>query len=276
MKGGEKSYRLLAEVMQRTGRAGLAKFVLVEREYLVAVTSREGALVLTTLHYHGEIAPREEKVETAEKERMKQAIRGMTVTMIMEKYYLHLVTARMAKEIRGKVFINWSQNDGKKTMICAYSLRAREMPFVSTPSAWEVAEAPAEPMPHRVVPMLATSAREPFDHPQWLFKVKWDGYRAIAEVRDGELIFVGHAGGGFLVRDLKEIHERLAPLVSETCPFRTASRTNTPTIWVRPELVREIALSGWTDDGVMRHSVILRLREDKNAGDVVWAGDEGA
>ena len=30
--------------------------------------------------------------------------------------------------------------------------------------------------------MLATSLAEPFDHPDWLFEIKWDGYRAIAEV----------------------------------------------------------------------------------------------
>jgi DNA end-binding protein Ku len=33
MKGGEKAYRLLAEAMRRTNKAGLAKFVLREREY---------------------------------------------------------------------------------------------------------------------------------------------------------------------------------------------------------------------------------------------------
>src|SRR4030043_237286 len=49
-KGGEKAYRLLVEGRRRTNRAGLAKFVLAEREYLGAVTSREGALALTTLH----------------------------------------------------------------------------------------------------------------------------------------------------------------------------------------------------------------------------------
>ena len=36
LKGGEKAYRLLAEAMHRTGKAGLAKFVLGEREYFVA------------------------------------------------------------------------------------------------------------------------------------------------------------------------------------------------------------------------------------------------
>src|SRR5512135_2862238 len=56
-KGGEKAYQLLVEVMRRTHKAGLAKFVLAEREYLVAVASRDGALVMTTLHYSDEILP---------------------------------------------------------------------------------------------------------------------------------------------------------------------------------------------------------------------------
>src|SRR5512139_2950075 len=56
-KGGEKAYRLLAEVMRRTNKAGLARFVLHEREYLVAVKSTEGVLALITLHYPEEILP---------------------------------------------------------------------------------------------------------------------------------------------------------------------------------------------------------------------------
>jgi len=59
------------------------------------------------------------------------------VALILEKNYPDLVTAKMAKETRkGRVFINWSQNDAQKTMICVYSLRAREKPYVSFPLAW--------------------------------------------------------------------------------------------------------------------------------------------
>jgi bifunctional non-homologous end joining protein LigD len=59
------------------------------------------------------------------------------VAEIMQKNYPDLVTAKMAKEYRkGRVFINWEQNDPKKTMICVYSLRAREKPMVSFPLAW--------------------------------------------------------------------------------------------------------------------------------------------
>ncbi len=57
LKGGEKAYRLLAEVMHRTNRAGIAKFVLAEREHLVALTVRDGVLALNTLHYADEILP---------------------------------------------------------------------------------------------------------------------------------------------------------------------------------------------------------------------------
>jgi bifunctional non-homologous end joining protein LigD len=63
------------------------------------------------------------------------------VAMIMQKNYPELVTAKMAKEARqGKVFINWSQNDSSATMICVYSLRAREKPYVSFPLAWSELE----------------------------------------------------------------------------------------------------------------------------------------
>lgn len=47
----------------------------------------------------------------------------------------------MAKEQRrGRVFVDRSQNDRHKTTVCAYSLRARERPFVSTPVSWTEVE----------------------------------------------------------------------------------------------------------------------------------------
>jgi bifunctional non-homologous end joining protein LigD len=67
------------------------------------------------------------------------------VAVIMQKHYPGLVTSKMAKQERkGKVFINWSQNDASKTMICVYSLRAREKPYVSFPLEWGELERSAE------------------------------------------------------------------------------------------------------------------------------------
>jgi bifunctional non-homologous end joining protein LigD len=48
------------------------------------------------------------------------------------------ILARMEKRLRrGKVFIDWSQNDNHKTTVCVYSLRAMKTPTVSTPLRWK-------------------------------------------------------------------------------------------------------------------------------------------
>ncbi len=91
-KGGEKAYRLLVEVMGKTKKAGLAKFVFAEREYLVAVTSKDKALALTTLHYRDEIlpdediAPKKGKIEADEEGRMKKSIERMIAEFNPGKY----------------------------------------------------------------------------------------------------------------------------------------------------------------------------------------------
>jgi bifunctional non-homologous end joining protein LigD len=46
------------------------------------------------------------------------------------------------------------------------------------------------PMPLTIHPMLAESVDKPFDGAEWLFEIKWDGYRAIAFVTDGKVRLV--------------------------------------------------------------------------------------
>jgi bifunctional non-homologous end joining protein LigD len=41
-----------------------------------------------------------------------------------------------------------------------------------------------------VHPMLATSIERPFDDPEWLFEIKWDGYRAVSFLQDGKVRLV--------------------------------------------------------------------------------------
>lgn len=50
-----KAYRLLAAAMERTGRAGIATFVMRGKEYLVAILSENGILRAETLYFHDEI-----------------------------------------------------------------------------------------------------------------------------------------------------------------------------------------------------------------------------
>jgi bifunctional non-homologous end joining protein LigD len=60
---------------------------------------------------------------------------------LLEKQHPELVVSSMAKELRrGKVLVDWSQNDEHKTTVCVYSLRAKERPTVSTPVTWDEVE----------------------------------------------------------------------------------------------------------------------------------------
>jgi bifunctional non-homologous end joining protein LigD len=45
-------------------------------------------------------------------------------------------------------------------------------------------------MPTVVHPMLALSVEKPFDSADWLFEIKWDGYRAVAFIEDGKVHLV--------------------------------------------------------------------------------------
>jgi len=91
-RGGEKAYSLLSEIMRRTGKAGIARFVLGEREYLVAIKSTGGVLNLITLHYSeeilsdGELAPEADAIDAGEKARIKKTIRKMTTDFAPGKY----------------------------------------------------------------------------------------------------------------------------------------------------------------------------------------------
>jgi bifunctional non-homologous end joining protein LigD len=63
------------------------------------------------------------------------------VAELLEQQFPDLVVSQMQKRLRpGKVFVDWSQNDEKKTTVTVYSLRARDRPTVSTPLTWDEVE----------------------------------------------------------------------------------------------------------------------------------------
>ena len=87
---------------------------------------------------------------------------------------------------------------------------------------------------------------------------------------DGEgLRYAGKVGTGFTRDTLRELAERLAPLVRETSPFVPEKGTPRAATWVAPELVAQIGFMEWTSDGRLRHPSFLGLRFDKPAREVV-------
>ena len=66
------------------------------------------------------------------------------VAQQLEKAMPKLVTSTMTKSLRaGKIFLDWSQNNGSKTTIAPYSLRGREHPTVAAPRTWAELDDPA-------------------------------------------------------------------------------------------------------------------------------------
>jgi len=71
---------------------------------------------------------------------------AQAIAQLLAKQTPDEVIAKMGKKTlrAGKVFIDWYQNNERKTTIAVYSLRARERPTVSTPVTWEEVERAVE------------------------------------------------------------------------------------------------------------------------------------
>ena len=67
-----------------------------------------------------------------------------TLAQHLQRAHPDSITAVMAKAERtGRVFIDWSQNNGKKTTVSPYSLRGKARPTVAAPRTWEEIADPA-------------------------------------------------------------------------------------------------------------------------------------
>jgi bifunctional non-homologous end joining protein LigD len=89
----------------------------------------------------------------------------------------------------------------------------RSEPRVTARSALSVSSAAKDlpgavkrDMPTAITPMLATSVDKPFDGAQWLFEIKWDGYRAVSFIADGKVRLVSRNQND-LTSQFAELHK---------------------------------------------------------------------
>jgi len=89
--------------------------------------------------------------------------------------------------------------------------------------------------------------------------------------KDGRLRYAGRVGTGFSEETLIELGRRLEAGKRSASPFDQAlvGRSAKGVHWVEPNIVAEVAFSGWTKDGVLRHPSFQGLREDKVDAEVV-------
>jgi bifunctional non-homologous end joining protein LigD len=80
-----------------------------------------------------------------------------------------------------------------------------------------------------------------------------------------KLRHVGRVGTGFDESGMAILHKSLKALETTDTPFFNAPKTagSKAIHWVKPTLVAEVSLAGWTADGSIRHAVFIALREDK-------------
>src|SRR5208282_667494 len=93
----------------------------------------------------------------------------------------------------------------------------------------------------------------------------------------GRLLYAGRVGTGMSQKTLALLHRRLALLAVPKMPLDVPPPRETrfggrlvlsKVHWVRPELVAEITYLTWAEDGLLRHTVFVGLREDKPAREV--------
>jgi bifunctional non-homologous end joining protein LigD len=77
-----------------------------------------------------------------------------------------------------------SKSKGKKSVARAASSDSESS------AVGALAGAVKKTMPTVIHPMLATAIAKAFDGPEWVFEIKWDGYRAVAFIEDGRVRLV--------------------------------------------------------------------------------------
>jgi DNA end-binding protein Ku len=90
-EGAEKPYRLLARALDETGKVGIAKVVIRNKQHLACLRAYEGLLLLETMYYADEIRKPESidgksKLQKAEVEMAKTLVKNLSESFDPDKY----------------------------------------------------------------------------------------------------------------------------------------------------------------------------------------------
>ena len=128
----------------------------------------------------GDAGSAEWKSRPAGRGRLKAAWLADAVAKLDQKKKLQKLTGEGTGEHRGR-----KKNEKSD------SAPEKESSATAVASVVKAFEAPVKrAMPAAIHPMLAESVEKPFDGAEWLFEIKWDGYRAIAFIANAKVRLV--------------------------------------------------------------------------------------
>jgi DNA end-binding protein Ku len=107
--GSEKAYKLLAETMEKEGKAGLATFVMRGKEYLVAIFAEHGILRAETMRFPDELRspadiglPKKKKVPPAMVRKFEKLISNKSKKQLSPRKLEDEQTERLLKLVKKK------------------------------------------------------------------------------------------------------------------------------------------------------------------------------
>jgi bifunctional non-homologous end joining protein LigD len=119
---------------------------------------------------------------------------------------------------------------------------------------------------------IPTEHRQEYVIGGWVESEKDRHFRSLlfGEFHDGELKWIGHAGGGYREKEMPKILDKLKQLEITESPFHNEVEYEGKPHWVKPELVANIKFSTFTKSGKIRKpAIFLGFRNDKRAEQVV-------
>ena len=117
----------------------------------------------------------EPRLETADPEKeLRRGLKKGHITFIMHGKKLHgefaLIKMQNAKQKNAWLLVKKGDSDAYET---------------EKPIAFTLNDYPKKPVPEFIKPMLCTLVDQPFESENWIFEMKWDGYRAVGGKREG-------------------------------------------------------------------------------------------
>ena len=182
---------------------------------------------------------------------------------------------------RRLLFQYWNVQKLTKLRFRSQFYPAREKTGSKRPSGFHT---PRRRVPLHATALLQRQVRHLHDQGRLEGQLHWRGaFDALVfgYYQDGKLIYAARTRNGFTPKLRAELIKKFKPLETSECPFANLPEAKAGrwgaglTVakmeacrWLKPQLVGQFEFVEWTEDGHLRHSRFMSLRDDKKAEDV--------